>query len=120
MKRVLFDPSFAPQMVAVFVGLVLLAAPVKAATPGMLANSAQQEATQKQPAATPDPANPSPPEPAKQSQPSEQSSKRESDRVYIEDIYPEYCRSYFHRRDWVSLFEYQTGMYRCLYGTDRD
>lgn len=41
------------------------------------------------------------------------------DRVYISDVYPEYCRSYFLRRDWVSLFEYREVMYRCLYGPDR-
>jgi hypothetical protein len=40
-------------------------------------------------------------------------------RVYISDVYPEYCRSYFARRDWVSLFEYREVMYRCLYGPDR-
>lgn len=45
--------------------------------------------------------------------------ERRDDRVYINEIYPEYCRSYFFRRDWVSLFEYQTGMYRCKYGNDR-
>lgn len=43
----------------------------------------------------------------------------QEDRVYISDVYPEYCRSYFFRRDWVSLFEYRETMYRCLYGPDR-
>jgi len=108
-------------MVTVFAGLVLLAAPVKAVPPAMVADFVQQEPTQNQPTATPNPANLSPPKPAKQAQPSEPSSnQQESDRVYIKDIYPEYCRSYFSSRDWVSLFEYQTGMYRCLYGTDND
>lgn len=45
--------------------------------------------------------------------------ERRDDRVYISEIYPEYCRSYFVRRDWVGLFEYREGMYRCLYGNDR-
>lgn len=47
------------------------------------------------------------------------SNQRRDDRVYIKDIYPEYCRMYFHRRDWVSLFEYREGMYRCFHGGDR-
>jgi hypothetical protein len=46
------------------------------------------------------------------------SKERRDDRVYINEIYPEYCRSYFLSRDWVSLFEYQRGMYRCKYGDD--
>lgn len=47
-----------------------------------------------------------------------QQSRPNDDRVYLEDIYPEYCRSYFHQQDWVSSFEYREGMYRCRYGND--
>ena len=46
--------------------------------------------------------------------------RQDDNRVYISDIYPEYCRSYFFRRDWISLQEYHAGMYRCLYGVDRN
>jgi len=46
-------------------------------------------------------------------------NESDDDRVYISDVYPEYCRMYFHRRDYVSLFEYRETMYRCLYGPDR-
>ncbi len=124
MKHALSHQSFAPKAVPMLAGLILLAAPARSATPAMeLANSTPQETNQNQPTATPNLATPSPPGPTKQSQPSKQSSNQnvsDRDRVYIEDIYPEYCRSYFHRRDWVSMFEYQTGMYRCLYGTDHD
>ncbi|MDX2232763.1 MAG: hypothetical protein NW220_24240 [Leptolyngbyaceae cyanobacterium bins.349] len=75
-------------------------------------------------------ASPSPPPPAGDrpaeadqttppATPAPTSETRRDDRVYISEIYPEYCRSYFSRRDWVSLFEYREGMYRCLYGNDR-
>lgn len=43
----------------------------------------------------------------------------ESDRVDVEDVYPEYCRMYFPSRGSVSLFDYRERMYRCLYGPDR-
>lgn len=66
------------------------------------------------PPASADHPKPSNTKPEQPSQPN-----RDDDRVYIEDIYPEYCRSYFLRRDYVSLFEYREGMYRCLYGNDR-
>lgn len=65
---------------------------------------------------------PTPTEPNQQTEqkPSERSpQERNDDRVYISDVYPEYCRMYFHRRDYVSLFEYRETMYRCLYGPDR-
>ncbi|MBF2027670.1 MAG: hypothetical protein IGS48_13025 [Oscillatoriales cyanobacterium C42_A2020_001] len=121
MNSVLHHKSPAPQIVAVLLGLVLLTAPAEAATPGIdLAGATNQEDTPKQPAAMPNQPDSSTPKVPPQAQPSQQSAHRkDSDRVYISDVYPEYCRLYFHRRDWVSLFEYQTIMYRCLYGTDR-
>lgn len=73
------------------------------------------------------PVSPSPETPAPSPQPSTQPSQpprqsvnpMESDRVDVEDVYPEYCRMYFPSHGSVSLFDYRERMYRCLYGPDR-
>lgn len=74
-----------------------------------------QTQTQPQPVTPPSETNRQP----EQTPTTRSQDPQNEDRVYISDVYPEYCRSYFLRRDWVSLFEYREVMYRCLYGPDR-
>lgn len=81
-------------------------------------NSPQQERTnQEQPASSSEANRQSPQTGTEQT--ANDNDRRDDDRVYISDIYPEYCRSYFLRRDYVSLNEYYAGMTRCKYGNDR-
>ncbi len=65
--------------------------------------------------------SPSPPtaKPPAKPESKPESKPRDDDRVNIDEIYPEYCRSYFFNRDSVSLFEYREGMYRCFHGVDQ-
>lgn len=79
-------------------------------------NSPQQERlNQERPLSPSEPNRPSPQTETEQNA----NERRDDNRVYISDIYPEYCRSYFLRRDYVSLNEYYAGMSRCKYGNDR-
>ncbi|MDX2244328.1 MAG: hypothetical protein NW224_26950 [Leptolyngbyaceae cyanobacterium bins.302] len=84
----------------------------------------QERSNPGQPASTSNPAINANPQSGSDQQSVNSDSKpaaqeKRDDRVYISDIYPEYCRMYFHRQDWVSLFEYREGMYRCKHGNDR-
>lgn len=92
-----------------------------AGQPGNASNPSDGSATQEQPIPHPSgSANPSAQPSTSSPQPSKQSTNpMESDRVNVEDVYPEYCRIYFPSRGTVSLFDYRERMYRCLYGPDR-
>lgn len=111
-----FKLSLQPSLILLSFGLTLCVVPAGfVARAGELPTPTVQQNPPEQPM---NPLEKSPPQ-TESKKPELTPSQRRNDRVYIKDVFPEYCRMYFHRRDWVSLFEYQRGMQRCFYGNDR-
>jgi len=106
--------------VAFSLGLTLLVAPQNLVANASEVTTLTQGSTVQEPVPnnTPD-SNSQPSNQAPNTNTNQATNERRDDIVYINEVYPEYCRSYFSRRDYVSLFEYRETMYRCLYGNDR-
>jgi hypothetical protein len=109
-------------LAAISVGMALLALPISSRV-----QAAEQSGTDTNSNAPAAQTTSTPDQPNSQSAPITrqlQSSRNlnnpsQNDSVRVEDVSPEYCRSYFPPFGSVSLQEYQQNIQLCIYGPDR-